>query len=407
MHYLTLDTNTWIYLVNGIEPVKLLDFIIEEIKKDNIKIIVPQTVLDEWNSHKNKTVKQGTIQFYSEILDSLKRVSRLLGDDKKLSHIDFLFGDKESDKESFKDLIDKIKKNKEKVEEAIQKNIEKVESIFSNSNTVKLKISNRVRLEAGELALNKKPPFKEKNSFADALILLSFIKYVKEKNIKGAKFISYNTKDFCYKIEGKKLLHKELEILFKETESNFHTVIGEALSAIEKDIISKEEIEYIKEQQEILEQYSEPHTCQMCDGYKGTGNEIYFDEPFGIENESIKGVVPKNQLEFGFAADLPKKSTDDYTHTIQTGTCEYCGTLHIKCQACDEVTSVVESSELECSGCDLLYEINFNYDRKGVEYFDIKILDADMKNCESCGKRFKSTDFYPDICPECEESYNQ
>ena len=79
MYNLCLDTCTWIYLANGTEPVKFLDFIANEVEKNNIKIILPEIIIDEWNRNKDDTVNKGTIIHFSQIIEGLERVKRLLG----------------------------------------------------------------------------------------------------------------------------------------------------------------------------------------------------------------------------------------------------------------------------------------------------------------------------------------
>ena len=77
MHYIALDTCTWIYLANGTAPVKLLDFIFEESQKGNISIIVPKVVIEEWEKNKVDTVEKGAIKHFKQVVEQLKRISKL------------------------------------------------------------------------------------------------------------------------------------------------------------------------------------------------------------------------------------------------------------------------------------------------------------------------------------------
>ncbi|RYX87541.1 hypothetical protein EON73_01205 [bacterium] len=80
MHYLTLDTNTWIYLANGTEPVRLLTFIKQEMDKKNITLLLPEIVVKEWDKNKDKAVKQGGLKHYKDVNEALDRIQKLLGD---------------------------------------------------------------------------------------------------------------------------------------------------------------------------------------------------------------------------------------------------------------------------------------------------------------------------------------
>ncbi|MEA5406045.1 hypothetical protein VB776_24110 [Arcicella sp. DC2W] len=71
MHYISLDTNTWIYLANGTEPVRLLHFIKQEVERGNITILLPEIVSSEWDLHKDKTVRQGSIKHFNDVQEAL------------------------------------------------------------------------------------------------------------------------------------------------------------------------------------------------------------------------------------------------------------------------------------------------------------------------------------------------
>ena len=111
MHFITLDTNTWIYLANGTEPVRLLHFIKQEVEKRNITILLPKVVLDEWEIHKDKTVRQGSIKHFNEVKDALEKILKLLGAKGERDVLRFLLDEKD-DKDYFKDFLEKFKLKK-------------------------------------------------------------------------------------------------------------------------------------------------------------------------------------------------------------------------------------------------------------------------------------------------------
>ena len=75
MHYLTLDTNTWIYLANGTEPVRLLSFIKQEVNKGNITILLPDIIVKEWNKNKDKAVKQGGLKHFKDVNEAFEKTT--------------------------------------------------------------------------------------------------------------------------------------------------------------------------------------------------------------------------------------------------------------------------------------------------------------------------------------------
>lgn len=137
----------------------------------------------------------------------------------------FLFDEKD-DKDYFKEITQKFKDKRKEVEDAIVENINLIDELFKHPTTIIITVENDIILKAGKFALEKKAPFLRKNSFADALIFFSFIKYVKTNGISGALFISYNTDDFCEKEKSKRDIHPDLEPDLKESESKFYTIVG-------------------------------------------------------------------------------------------------------------------------------------------------------------------------------------
>lgn len=405
MHYLTLDTNTWIYLANGTEPVKLLHYIKEEVERDNITILLPQIVVTEWNKNKDKAVKQGVLKHYSEINESLERILKLLGDKGERDVFSFLLPD-DYKKDHFKDVIEKFKGKKKDIEDAINNNIKLIDELFLHKNTRVINIDNETYLKAGEFAIEKKAPFKTKNSFADALIVFSFIKFVEQSAIEGALFITYNTEDFCEKKDCKKFLHSDLKPDFLRTKSNFFTIVGEALNTIKENIVSEDELEFIKEQQEWGDIDDDIEYCEVCDD-NGYNNEIYFNEEELIDERKIDP-ISVNQLEFGFAKDMPRTPVRLRYEKIEIGHCSWCSTEYFKCVECGELNEVLPidyNKRIECHGCGLHYFIDHFMDTDYLEEKTYKIL-SPKEICQKCGEEFEPDGSGTNICTKCEEEYS-
>ncbi len=407
MHYIALDTCTWIYLANGTEPVKLLDFLFEESGKGNIAIIVPKVVIDEWEKNKIDTVEKGAIKHFKQVIEQLKRVSRLLGKKGERPKFSFLI-DEEDETEYFEEVIEKIKGKREEVKAAIQENINKIDEIFNHPSTIILGIEDKIKLLAGQHAVEKKAPFKEKNSYADALILFSFIDYVTQNKIEGASFVTYNTEDFCEKSGGKKYLHPDLKPYFTESKSNFYLTVGEVLNTIKEDIITKEELEWVKQMQLDAERERDIEYCQICSEMHGRPSELYFSSPIEIFNEREVAQPDPNQLELAFAKNIPKTTPEEIISTVQIADCSYCGTEHFKCQKCGTVNAVWDheyNMRKECEGCGLPYFIDTSNDYENIgEGFEYRII-KDYLDCEKCGEQFEDNLTNTGLCQKCEDEY--
>ena len=407
MYYLTLDTNTWIYLANGTEPVRLLTYIKQEVDKGYVTILLPEIIIKEWDKNKDNAVKQGSIKHFNDITNALDRILKLLGDKGERNILNFLLDEKE-EKDSFTDFVDNYKKKREEIEEAISDNIKLIEDLFAHKSTVIIKIEDKDYIRAGQYALEKKAPFRNRNSFADALILFSLLDFVKMKSIEGTLFISYNTDDFCEKKDGKKYLHPDLVTEFKDAKAKFYTIVGEALSTMQTDIISKQELEWIKQLQDEAQWEQNIEHCRICDGNNyNFGNEVYFDGKWTLidERKGLKYQNP-NQGEFEFFRELPKTPPEKYFKEIEVGHCEWCNTEHFKCVNCGTINAVIDqefNKRKDCEDCGTPYFIERTYDRKGVDVGHLYKILKDTKTCLKCGFEFENDGSKSDICERCEE----
>lgn len=401
MYYITLDTNTWIYLANGTEPVKLLNYIRDEVKNKNIVILLPTVTLNEWNLHKNKTVRPITSEYFKQIDELFSKILKLLGDKNKRGYLDFLLVDDEDKTEdNFEIYAKKIKERREDVEKAIEDNINLIDDLL-NIHSVKIDIKPEIYIKAGDYALEKKAPFGKKNSFADALILFSFLDYVLENKLDDSMFISYNTDDYCEKANKGVTLHKDLIMDFENANSKYYKYVGEALNTIKEGIISKEE-QYLIEELKLFEISNKEVYCNEC-SETGETNPIYFTNS-SLSDE--RNQLDPNQLQFDFGEDF-NIPYQEPIKSIQRGSCSWCGVLHIKCVECNHIQSILKNNYNEyihCENCNLIYMIYVQSDYGYVDY-EISIHSPKIK-CEKCGDEFYREELTENLCINCEDFYS-
>jgi hypothetical protein len=404
MHYITLDTNTWIYLANGTEPVRILNFIVQETIKGNICILLPHVIVDEWERNKEKSVTQGSLQHFKDIKAQLSRIKQLIDNERGLDAFDFLLDDEErSDQVEMTVLIeyiDQFKKKRQSIEKAVKRNIELIDELFTKHAKI-IEISAEVYVKAGNAALDKKAPFaRNKNSFADAIIVFSFLDHVKRNNIKGAKFISYNVEDFCEKANGVTQLHPDLVHEFDECQSEYHKIVGQAFQSIKEDIISKEELAYIEEWQEGWD--DELEYCEVCSDIHERASIVNFSE-LPLEDDRYN----PDQLMILF--DDQTSQISDINSTITAGECEYCSTEYFICVDCCEMNTVHEfdyDEPIECVGCGLGYVIRCDYDRDGIIVSKAYSISSELFKCEKCCNVFSKDLMNGSLCLNCEDEYS-
>lgn len=402
MHYISLDTNTWIYLANGTEPVRLLYFIKEQILKGNIILLLPELVKTEWDNNKERKVMQGSLNYFKNIFEEFDKILRLLGDNEKSDVLNFLLVIKD-DSADLRRAIEKFKQKKESLKNVVTKNIELIDDIFQNHSKI-IKIRSEDYMKAGQYALEKKAPFKAKNSFADALILFSLLNYVEVNSIENSMFISYNTNDFCEKkTDGTISLHSDLIHDFEVAKCRYFRIVGEAINTI-KEIITKEELELI----EYLQNEYEPEYCNICSEMHGKLSTISFhkhdlkDERTLTKNDDLQ-----LKINFGDEEENIIKNLIKTNHTtIDVGSCDWCNTEHFICINCNTVNSVWDEEygeKKECKGCGLNYLIE-DYD-----YWDetkpCYIIAETKLICEKCGEEFEEENMSENLCLNCEEKY--
>lgn len=235
MKHILVDTCDWIEL--GRKHSSLRTKIIELAQQQVIKIVLPELIEIEWNRHKEEKVVKS------------KR-SGLLGQLKNAKGIVSLIEPNRQDE--FMALLSYV--SEDAIEAQSTEDVIAIDEFFDSDYVVRIQTSDNVKLSAISLALDKKAPFHQKNSMADALILLSFLEYLDENELGEGYFISSNTKDFAS--SDKQTIHPDLADLVAARNVKYVSNIGQAIENIQNGIVSDDEIaqiEYVNNLRNVLE----------------------------------------------------------------------------------------------------------------------------------------------------------
>lgn len=408
--YIFLDTNNWIYLSNGFNihsskhdelHLKVFETIRKRVDEGILVFLVNSIVLEEWERNKEQTTNQ-----LKEIENklrghkgNLKSLQEFINSDIEIEEISNL---KTILEEKFKEKIERHKTHILNVEH------------FLKNQTLIIPISDEIKIEATNLALEKKAPFigDKKNSMADALLLLSSIEYLSENhkqlyttlgfngdeevlNFPDSFFVSSNKGDFSSPADKEKI-HQDLEPFLKKTKTKFFFTLAKLIDFLEEKFLSEEE-------QYLIEDVEYGIRCDCCHY-----SILKFSDFFKIYNPN-KNFIEKNQLSFEFDEKehnlkLIEEMTSPYSK-IRTADCEECGAEFIEC-LCGELNSIEDyDSILECVGdCGTKFKINADKDRKG----NILSLDYELIKefkCNFCSNGFESVDDngYCEMCAEYEK----
>lgn len=240
MIYLILDTNNWIYLANGLDPIsnkhhddlhyELLKSLKELKDKNQAQVIVNDIIVTEWNMNKEHCKAK------------IKKLEQ------KLANKDNVF--KEIEKYTTAN-IDQLKEEFiQSIEKEIRSNnahIQKVENFIFN-DCVKVEISQETKLKIFDLSINNQAPFhNKKNNVGDAAILLSAVEYLKSRQDYfgyQAFFISNNIEEYTNGNNSKDF-HPQLATLLSGVDIKFERVLPSALN-ISKQIVADMEQFFIK-----------------------------------------------------------------------------------------------------------------------------------------------------------------
>src|SRR5262249_48771400 len=130
--------------------------------------------------------------------------------------------------------------------EAAENRFALIEDILENKSKIAV-VSNDDKIEIATWAIEKRAPFhRNNNSYADALILLSAVKYIEENSqhtspykgeakkiiVPDSIFVSYNSDDFSKDTKGpdKDVIHPDLEALLNSVYMKFERNIGRVLA---------------------------------------------------------------------------------------------------------------------------------------------------------------------------------
>lgn len=352
MVYLIFDTNIWIYLANGHDPLsnsdsgsKHFEFLdtLEHLRNENkIQILINDIIIEEWKRNKHH-VNQKITKLRRKLNDADKSVKNIL-----------------RYTSAFDGLADEYKKGIEAEIEANIRHIKNVEELLF-SECINTEISDSTKLKIFERAVNKEVPFhKGKNNIADLTILLSSYEYLKNhvENELPVYFVSNNWQDFT---DGndKDSFHPEIKKLISDVEIKYERILPKAIKLTEDAILELEE--YLKEQKYLDSIY---FNCiePLCHGSEGFEPYGHLDHELKVHYRSIIERDP-NQLEL-FDYQPP---SDLMEQTTKTGECVICNTIHVLCPECGELCYWNwDNDEIKCGNCETLMELSSRYDGLSV-----------------------------------------
>ncbi len=244
MFKLLIDTCVWIDLAKDYQQQPLLGALEELIKHDQVSLILPRTVIDEFTHNKTRTMEEGR-QSLSSALKRVKDVVHKFGDGKNKTLVI----------EQLNDVDHRLPTIGENVAESVAR----IENLFKTAPIIET--SDTVKLRAAQRAIEGRAPFhRQKNSINDAILIETYAEIAAAQNVKGARFafVTHNIKDFSATNTNNNLPHPDIAPFFSKIKSLYCTKLGETLKRVEPQLfadimIEQEWIEEPRRLKEILD----------------------------------------------------------------------------------------------------------------------------------------------------------
>lgn len=195
-------------------------------------IVIPELIRTEWDGCK-KTIEK---QIENEVVEARRFAMRFV------SFMDEIESNDVSAQVSSADPISMGRR-------IAAQRIAAIQNILKSDATTRVPVSEQAERLAIKHALEKKAPFRMRNSMADALIFLAAVEWVNDQKPQNVVFVTHNTKDFSDEKRGdddvsfKERLAPDLLSLVENNGMTFGAVIGRVLNDIEQSVATEAEVE--------------------------------------------------------------------------------------------------------------------------------------------------------------------
>ncbi len=225
-----VDTCVWLDLAKDHKQQSLLTVMEQLIEYNELSLLVPRTVIDEFRRNKKRITEEST----KSITDVINRVKESFNK----------FGDP-SKKRTVIDQLNNVAYKIPILGESAINSIGRIEKLLMAGEIIET--SHEIKIAAAERAIGGQAPFhRQKNSIGDAIIFESYKRVVGDKNSNGIRFafITHNVKDFSTPNGDHKIPHPDLAPHFSKLKSRYYINLAEAIHKIRPEIVSDLLLEY-------------------------------------------------------------------------------------------------------------------------------------------------------------------
>jgi hypothetical protein len=219
MFKILIDTCVWLDLAKDHHQSVLLSALEDLTRHGELTLIVPRTVVEEFNRNKARVVEESSRNLSS----TLKRAREVV--DK--------FGDPRRKRAVLTQLSD-MDHRLLSLGEAAAESVGRIERLFRATDVIEL--SDGVKLRAAQRGIDRRAPFhRQRNGIDDALLIEIYADLVGVKSARGRRFafVTHNTKDFSHVGVDNRRPHPDITDLFSPRRSLYFTTLGGALRRVQ------------------------------------------------------------------------------------------------------------------------------------------------------------------------------
>ncbi len=224
MHYLLVDTCVWLDIAADPAQQKLLRLIEQLIELDVIRLLFPETAIDELNKNKERVVNAHS-KSLSALIKRTKEMVEMLGPEKTKGLV--------------MDHLNDVNYQIPGLRHTALGSISLIEQIIKTSR--KIQLTDGIKLRASERAIRNLAPFHlNKNSFNDALIIESFAEELKKsKAVDYYVFVTHNTSDFSKPQASHKESHPDFDNIFISSNIRYSINLEETIRGIQPELVEE------------------------------------------------------------------------------------------------------------------------------------------------------------------------
>ena len=266
---LLVDTCVWLDTAKDHRQQITLRYLDQLIDSDQVRLIVPRQVVDEFARNRDRIIKENT-QSLSSVFKRVKdTVSR--------------FGD-EAHREATLAQLNDVDHRIATLSEAVIDSIEQIEALFNKAEVVTT--SDAIKLRVADRAITGRAPFhRQRNSVGDSILIETFADAVSTRaSGDELAFVTHNTRDFSVQVGDIREPHPDIAELFLAKEVKYATSLAQVLNELEPDLL--EEVRFELEFEDVPRRLSE-----LLEAEREYELKVWYNRHWGRRNLIEEGKI--------------------------------------------------------------------------------------------------------------------